>query len=517
MSQKSIPAGLRAWAVRAARGNTRRPFLQAAHHWAVQLEIAAAGLWASRHRVRPVDPGNVTLVIKTFERPQTLRQMLRSTRRVFSGPIIVADDSRLPFTSDDPRVTVLRLPFDSGVGAGRNALIDAVTTEYLWMADDDMILLPDFDVRRVLGYLRRNPEVDLCGGRVVNLPQLQTASYLNSDLFAYQGQPVRPLGTMIDGLPVAYKVPNWYLARTERLKEVRYDDRLKRVDHNDFFSSAYGRLLCVLDSRMVCLHTHSYFDPHYLSFRQDTAADLAYLGRKWASSAGTVSRADVRLDDEQRCALHHAAVQVVARDLGVGIVHEGRPGDAVVSVLATAPGRERLVGGLLALGWQRAGSRLSHSLWGQAEVLAATDLDQRCDAAVAVSFAAVPGLAAQRNAWPAQPRRADPPDTQADWVRWSDKAGCVDAGDAVLAAALPIGPVYTLTPPGDLIWEVVGVDGAETAAVVADTVAAFDEVPDGAARQISDYLDVLVSRGLLERLSIRRGSGGPPAPDGLRI
>ena len=516
MSLEKIAAGLRAWAVRAARGSSPRPFLQAAHRTVVQLEIGAASLWASRHRVPAVDPGNVTLVIKTFERPQTLRQMLRSTRRVFSGPIMVADDSQEPFTCADPRVRVLRLPFDSGVGAGRNALIDAVTTEYLWMADDDMILLPDFDLRRVLGYLSRNPEVDLCGGQVVNLPQLQTASYLNSDLFGYEGQPLRPLGTMIDGLPVAYKVPNWYVARTARLKEVRYDDRLKRVDHNDFFSSAYGRLLCVLDARMACLHAHSYFDPHYLSFRQDTAADLAYLGRKWQSGAGTMSRAEVHLDDEQCCALHHAALQVVARDLGVGIVHEGRPGDAVVSVLATAPGRERLVGGLLALGWQHAGSRLSHVLWGEAEVLAVTDFDQPRDAAVQVSFASVPGLAVQPHSWPPPLHSADPPDTRADWVRWSDKVGCVDAGDAVLAAALPIGPVYTLTPPGDLIWEAVGVDGAETATVIEDTVAGFDEVPDGADRQISDYLDVLVSRGLLERLQIRRAPTGPPAPGGHR-
>ncbi len=129
----------------------------------------------------------------------------------------------------------------------------------------------------------------------------------------------------------------------------------------------------------------------------------------------------------------------------------------------------------------------------------------------------MPGLAVQPNSWPAPPlHSADPPDTQADWVRWSDKVGCVDAGDAVLAAALPIGPVYTLTPPGDLIWEAVGVDGAETATVIEDTVAGFDEVPDGADRQISDYLDVLVSRGLLERLQIRRAPAGPPAPGGHR-
>ncbi len=91
--------------------------------------------------------------------------MLASVRKVYAGPVIIADDSQVPYASDDPLVSVLRLPFDSGIGAGRNALIDAVTTEYLWMADDDMILLPDFDIGRVLDYLASNPQVDLVGGQ----------------------------------------------------------------------------------------------------------------------------------------------------------------------------------------------------------------------------------------------------------------------------------------------------------------------------------------------------------------
>ncbi len=366
--------------------------------------------------MEPADPGNLTLVIKTFERPQTLRRMLASVRKVYTGPVIIADDSELPFTCDDPGVSVLRLPFDSGIGAGRNALIDAVTTEYLWMADDDMILLPDFDIGRVLGYLERNLQVDLVGGRVVNLPQLRSASYLSSDLFAYETPPIRPLGTMIDGLPVAYKVPNWYVARTEKVRSVRYDDRLKRVDHKDFFSSAYGRLLCVLDAKMVCLHAHSYFDPHYLSFRQDTAADFAYLAQKWGSRGIAVAHAEQKLDDQQRRVLHHAAVQVVASDLGVEIVHDGELGSPVLILVASAE-RERLVEGLLALGWQRASDRLTHRLWGDVEVRSVTDFDQapgRCSPRVLrlnawIGHPAARLAAAGRTSRPArEPTRLDP-------------------------------------------------------------------------------------------------------------
>lgn len=252
----------------------------------VPSEIAVARAFASRRSVQPLDPGNLTLVIKTFERPDVLRRMLASVRKVFSGPIIVADDSSTPFLSDDPRVTLLELPFDSGVGAGRNALIDAVTTEYLWMSDDDMILLPNFDVGRPLTYLARNPEVDLYGGRVVDLPRWRTVKYADSVLFRYSGEPRRPLGAIIDGLPVLYKVPNFYVARTHQVGTVRYDDRLKRVDHNDFFTFAYGRLLCVYDHKWQSLHVRSKFDSHYMSYRTDMAADFRYLAQKWNGSWG---------------------------------------------------------------------------------------------------------------------------------------------------------------------------------------------------------------------------------------
>ena len=499
MNQQKLPGRLRAWAVGAARGETRRPVLQAAHRIVVSTELALAATWASRRREQPVDPGNLTLVIKTFERPQTLRRMLASVRKVYAGPVIVADDSELPFTCDDPGVSVLRLPFDSGIGAGRNALIDAVTTEYLWMADDDMILLPDLNIGRELDYLERNPEVDLVGGRVVNLPQLASASYLSTDLFAYETKPVRPLGTMIDGLPVAYKVPNWYFARTDKVRSVRYDDRLKRVDHKDFFSSAYGRILCVQDDRMVCLHSHSYFDPHYLAFRQDTAADFAYLAQKWGNRGGRVVRQERELDEQQRHHLHHGAVQVVANDLGVQVVHEGEP-DSPVVVGVDYGERHRLVDALLSLGWVRAGNRLAHTLWGEVDVRPVTNFAEQRGAAVGASFASICGLAAQPDAWPGPVEHAEPAADHRNWLRWSAHAGSLDAGDAIVAAALPLGPVYTLTTPGDLIWELVGASGAEIEAIIAATLDTFEEVPDAAKAQINDYLGLLVSRGLLEKV-----------------
>lgn len=79
------------------------------------------------------------------------------------------------------------MPFDSGVGAGRTLLSEHVRTEFVLMGDDDFIFLPDFDIARGADFLRRNPEVDIYGGRVLNLPHLMPTNYHQQALFEKTG------------------------------------------------------------------------------------------------------------------------------------------------------------------------------------------------------------------------------------------------------------------------------------------------------------------------------------------
>lgn len=194
-------------------------------------------------------------------------------------------------------------------------------------------------------------------------------SYSTASLFAYRGQPRVRQGTLIDGLPVAYKVPNFYVARTEAVRRIGYDDRLKRLDHNDFFTAAYGELVCVIDHRMVCLHAHSYFDGHYQSFRTDTAADSRLLSDKWGGDRGSLPEQGGQISDEDRIALHHAAVETVARELGIPLVHSSGPGETPVRVMIG----EAICwqSWVRSAGWARAdNSRIrsgAHCTWGRAQ------------------------------------------------------------------------------------------------------------------------------------------------------
>lgn len=271
---------LRAGLVRVARGPVGAP-LRWGYTAVSEVEIAGATALARLPRRPSRSVPDLTVIAKTFERPANARRTVSTLRRVFDGPVIVADDSRTPQSFDDPGISVVVLPFDSGVAAGRNAALAEVTTEFVMSVDDDFVFTPDLDLNRVVDYLRRNPEVDIVGGRVVNLPLWQTPDYSRAQLFAYRGEPVRPAGTVIDGLPVFYKVPQFFVARTARMRLVQWDENLKRVDHNDFFTRAYGTLLTVFDQQFTCLHAQPKFNASYQAFRRDVGADLSYLAQKW--------------------------------------------------------------------------------------------------------------------------------------------------------------------------------------------------------------------------------------------
>ena len=178
----------------------------------------------------------ITAVIKTFERPGRLKILLSSLRRLRLYPemrTIVVDDSRHPGMIHG--VENIHLPYDSGVSAGRQAGLDAVKTEYVLNLDDDYIFYRKSDILSSLHYLENTPNVDLVGGRVLYLPYYGELEYFNNhSLMPNEKENKVPKGTDINGLIVYEKTANFWLGRTDRIRQVGWDPRLKRLDHADF-------------------------------------------------------------------------------------------------------------------------------------------------------------------------------------------------------------------------------------------------------------------------------------------
>ncbi len=224
----------------------------------------------------------LTITAKTFLRPATARRMVRTARRTFTGPIVLADDSHEPMPAPDDRTTVIGLPFNSGVPHGRNAALAAVTTPYVLVTDDDVVFTAASDLLGTVAWLEDNPDVDAVCATLIELPRWYRWPYGDErELLPGHLPPLRPFGEVIDGLPVVMKGPQVFVGRTDRLREVPYDERIRMVDHRDFFSSASGRLVFVQSPGLVVFHARTPFDKEYTSYRENVARDLVYLTQKW--------------------------------------------------------------------------------------------------------------------------------------------------------------------------------------------------------------------------------------------
>jgi glycosyltransferase involved in cell wall biosynthesis len=223
----------------------------------------------------------VTAVIKTFERPRILRRLVESIGRLYpSLSIVVVDDSRDPVQS--PGVRTITMPYDSGVAAGRNEGLRHVETEYALVLDDDIVLFWATRLPAALTLMGRHPEIDIMGGQLVDLPFLtsrplsQAAGSVLGDRAA-----LLPIGSEIGGLTVCEKVPNFFLARTERLRLVPWDPELKRLEHADFFTRALGVLTTVFNPDLKSFHARTPFDGPYMEKRLDYDADRRRLAGRY--------------------------------------------------------------------------------------------------------------------------------------------------------------------------------------------------------------------------------------------
>ena len=255
-----------------------RPVASLAYRALIRAQVAAAGL-VSR-QPEPIDASRVTAVIKTFERTASCARLVASLKRLYpSMPILVVDDSRSPRPL--ARTETIVLPFDSGVGAGRQAGLDRVETPFVLNLDDDFLLYGGSRLGAALAALDQYPQLDLVGGRVIDLPLFISHDFHGAALFSTDAPSKIAPGTRFGPVEVLDKVPNFFLARTRSVRSVGWNPRLKRLDHADFFTRAKGRIVSGMLDEFRVLHLRDPFNTAYRAFRDDVAADIAYLRACW--------------------------------------------------------------------------------------------------------------------------------------------------------------------------------------------------------------------------------------------
>ena len=180
---------------------------------------------------------------------------------------------------------IVQLPFNSGLSRGLNAALKKVSTPYVMRMDDDELFTCRTKLVQQLHFLKNHEDIGLVGFGVRdslrwNSLKKRYNTYAKQTMHnAGRATSVAPM-TRIDEAHVVFaKVPNVFLARTELVKKVGYDNNVRMLDHNDFFFRASGVIVSVLAEDTIIYHRHNFFDKGYMMFRNDTARDLQIINR----------------------------------------------------------------------------------------------------------------------------------------------------------------------------------------------------------------------------------------------
>ncbi|ELK15325.1 Beta-1,4 N-acetylgalactosaminyltransferase 1 [Pteropus alecto] len=195
----------------------------------------------------------VTIATKTFLRYNRLRALIASIRRFYpTVTVVIADDSDKPEIISGPHIEHYLMPFGKGWFAGRNLAVSQVTTKYVLWVDDDFIFTARTRLERLVDVLERTP-LDLVGEESQDKEGLQEVGGAVREISGF-ATTYRQLLSLEPGAPgrgnclrqrrgfhhellgfpgcvVTDGVVNFFLARTDKVREVGFDPRLSRVAH----------------------------------------------------------------------------------------------------------------------------------------------------------------------------------------------------------------------------------------------------------------------------------------------
>ena len=184
---------------------------------------------------------DVTIMIKTFQRPDCLERCVKSIRKFYPDiQISIADDSLVPQDAVYHNMIIYPLPFDVGLSAGRNFLLDKVQTPYILIVDDDFVFTKETDLHKMKELLISD-KLDILAGSVKIVPNSNKITKYEHLLKLERGKLYyvkKHKGLTKSGLKMYDVVLNFFMAKTDSIKKVRWDDDLKIVEHTDFFLRA---------------------------------------------------------------------------------------------------------------------------------------------------------------------------------------------------------------------------------------------------------------------------------------
>ena len=241
-------------------------------------------------KLRGSRTSTIAIGIKTFLREETLFKTLDVIKDKFPFPyrLYIADDGTISNRKaylyqqlEKEGHVIIKPSYNSGISAGRNKIVEAVSEKYVLIIDDDIAIYDQNAVKNMKKVLDHDPEVGLVSGmlKLSNGNYFASKSYNEGLRFDMRGKllvKVPSYKTRYEADDVMYlyadQVVNFFLARTEIFDEVKWDNRIKvQYEHMDFFLELKNRtrwkVAVCLDAEAV--HLKSAFDHTYEQCRRN--------------------------------------------------------------------------------------------------------------------------------------------------------------------------------------------------------------------------------------------------------
>ena len=208
----------------------------------------------------------LTIGIKTFNRPACLDNCLAHIRHLYPTiNIIVGDDSNDQIKqinktiTDKYNVTLIDIPFDSGVSIGRNTIIENTTTKYYLTLDDDNYIDKGTKIIDILQFMEAKPEIDLVGGVC---PDRKHMYKQDVSIYSYTFINIHDLDILCchnfiklsDRMDI-YKtniVLQLFIAKTDVLQKHKWNPDHKFEEHKPFFVELYkNNITCAVSYEFI--------------------------------------------------------------------------------------------------------------------------------------------------------------------------------------------------------------------------------------------------------------------------
>jgi len=229
--------------------------------------------------------GEITFVIKTLKRPDSLEKLLFSIVEFYPHSKILIGDDDFKFDTDyyqalwqrlfdagmKTKPTAFNIKPDAGLSYSRNFLMKHVQTEYALLLDDDFIFTKETKIENFKKILEDNEDIGVVGGKLIQgKSEMKFAGHfeINGDTLHYKK--LSSEKNEIDGLEyyLCDFVLNFGLFRKEMFDDVQWDDDLKIAgEHTDFYlKNRFTNWLVAYTPSVTALHEPT-SSPEYKQLR----------------------------------------------------------------------------------------------------------------------------------------------------------------------------------------------------------------------------------------------------------